>query len=600
MKKTLSLALALVMILTAAVSLFSCGKKDNEGDTTVKQTLPVCLASEPDTIDPALNSAVDGATLVLHAFSGLVGYDKDLKLVADCAKELPEGVVADDGKVTYTFELKDGLKWSDGSDLTAADFVYAWNRAVAPATGADYGYMFDVIDGYDAVAEGTEGAKLNVTADGNKITIVLKNDVPYFFELLAFPTYMPVKQSVVEANPEGWATEPATYIGNGPYKMTAWEHDSVITYEKNENYHGADAVTMDTIKFYLSDDANNMLANYQNGDWLFIDDVPVDEMENLAAQYPEEYKVTGQLGTYYVNFNVNKSVLPADTTLEGDEKQLAEAEVRKALALLLDRDYVCKEIGKAGQVPAASFVAMGLTDADGSQFYENAGSSEEYIGYYNASKEAVKANCDAAVEILKNYFDYDEATKKFTNVPTLEYIYNTNDGHQAIGEYIQQAFAAYGITMTLTNQEWNTFLNTRKEGHYNVARNGWLGDYNDPISFLDMWLTNSGNNDVQFGRDAHKDAAIYALDLTDLDIEYKVENATWAETYDYIIGLIKSETNKETRFALMHKAEDLLMSTGCLCPIYYYTDVFMVDDSVKGAFASPLGYKYFMFTTIEG
>ena len=596
MKKTLSLVLALVMILSAALSLFSCGKKD---DTATTQTLPVCLASEPDNIDPALNSAVDGATLVLHAFAGLVGYDKDLKLVADCAKALPEATVADDGKVTYVFELKDDLKWSDGSELTAADFVYAWNRAADPTNGSDYYYMFDVIDGFADVEAGVEGAKLNVTADGNKITIVLKNDVPYFFELLAFPTYMPVKQSVVEGN-EGWATDPATYIGNGPYKMTDWEHNSKITYTKNENYHNADAVTMDVIEFYLSDDSNNMLANYRNGDWLFIDDVPVDEMDALEEDYPEEYKVMGQLGTYYVNFNVNKSVLPADTTLTGAEKELAEAEVRSAIALLLDRDYLVKEIGKAGQVPASTFVAMGLTDTNDKEFYENAGNSDEYIGYYDASAEAFSSNCDKAVTILKKYFDYDEATKKFTNVPTLDYIYNTNDQHQAVGEYIQQALAVYGINMTLTNQEWNTFLNTRKEGQYNVARNGWLGDYNDPISFLDMWISGSGNNDVQFGKDAHKDVAVYSLDLTDLGIDYKVENATWADTYDYVVGLIKTETNKETRYALMHKAEDLLMSTGCICPIWYYTDVYMCDDSVKGAFASPLGYKYFMFTTIEG
>ena len=600
MKKTLSLALALVMILTAAVTLFSCGSSKDGDSQTVKQTLAVCLASEPDTIDPALNSAVDGGTMIVHAFSGLVCYDKDLKLVADCAKELPEGVVADDGKVTYTFELKEGLKWSDGSELTAEDFVYAWNRAVSPATAADYGYMFDVIDGYDEAAAGEEGAKLNVTADGNKLSVVLKNDVPYFFELLAFPTYMPVKQSVVEANPEGWATDPATYIGNGPYKMTAWEHNSKITYVKNENYHNADAITMDTIEFYLSDDSNNMLANFQNGDWLFIDNVPVDEMESLAANYPNEYKVTGQLGTYYVCFNINKDLLPADSELKGAEKEEAQAEIRNALALLLDRDYICKEIGKAGQVPAPTFVAMGLTDTDGKEFYENAGHSDDYIGYYDAYAEAVADNCAKAVEVLKKYYNYDESSKKFTNVPTLEYIYNTDDGHKAIGEYIQQAFAAYGINMTLTNQEWATFLNTRKDGQYNIARNGWLADYNDPISFLDMWITSSGNNDVQFGKGDHEDVAIYSLDLTDLGIDYKVENATWAETYDYLIGLVKSETSKETRYALMHKAEDLLMSTGCLCPLYYYTDVFMMDDSVKGAFSSPLGFKYFMYSTIEG
>ena len=615
MKKAVSIVLAVLMALSCVLVLTACDKNTDNNDANkdnnapAAQSLAVCLASEPDTIDPALNSAVDGATLVIHAFSGLIGYEQNadgtLQLYADCAKEIPEGTVGEDGKVTYVFELKDGLKWSDGSDLTAADFVYAWNRAASPATAADYGYMFDVIDGYAEMYEVDANdefvnpdAVLNVTADGNKLTVVTTVEVPYFYELLAFPTYMPVKQSVVEANPDGWATDPSTYVCNGAYTMTAWEHDSKIVYTKNANYHNAADVTMDTIEFYLSDDANNMLANFKKGDWLFIDDVPTDEMAALAVDYADEYYVEGQLGTYYVIFNVNKSLLPADSTLAGAEKEAAESEIRNALGLLLDRNYIVEEIGQAGQVPASSFVAMGLTETDGSEFYKNAGSSEEFIGYYNTAADAFNANCSSAVETLKKYFTYDEATGKFTNFPTVEYIYNDGQGHQQIGEYIQQAFAAYGITLTLTSQEWNTFLNTRKNGEYNIARNGWLADYNDPISFLDMWITVSGNNDAQFGKDAHAELKAYSVDLNDLGIDYAVENGTWAETYDYIIGLVKSSTDAELRYALMHEAEDLLMSTGAICPIYYYTDVFMCDDAVSGWFSSPLGYKYFMYSSV--
>lgn len=154
--------------------------------------------------------------------------------------------------------------------------------------------------------------------------------------------------------------------------------------------------------------------------------------------------------------------------------------------------------------------------------------------------------------------------------------------------------------MNLENQEWNTFLNTRKEGNYSIARNGWLADYNDPICFLDMWVTGSGNNDVQFGKGGHKDVAIYSLDLTDLGYELKVENGTWAQTYDELISLIKSCTDNEVRYELMHRAEDLLMSTGCIVPLYFYTDIYMLDDSVQGFFSNPLGYKYFMYCTVAG
>jgi oligopeptide transport system substrate-binding protein len=200
---------------------------------------------------------------------------------------------------------------------------------------------------------------------------------------------------------------------------------------------------------------------------------------------------------------------------------------------------------------------------------------------------------------LKKYYDYDEASGQFTNFPSLTYLYNTSESHKAIGEYLQSALAAVGINMQLENQEWNTFLETRKAGDYSIARNGWLADYNDPICFLDMWTTASGNNDVQFGKGAHQSVAAYSLDLTDLGYDTKVTDGTWAETYDVLISDIKTCTDTETRYALMHKAEDLLMQTGAICPLYFYTDIYMIDSSVKGFFSNPLGYKYFMYCTIE-
>jgi oligopeptide transport system substrate-binding protein len=317
-------------------------------------------------------------------------------------------------------------------------------------------------------------------------------------------------------------------------------------------------------------------------------------MANLAKNYPDEYKVVGQIGTYYVNWNVNESILPKDSKLTGVEAEKAQAEIRAAIGLLFDRQYICDEIGQAGQVPAGSFVAMGMTDADGNEFYKNAGSSDKFDGYYDVA--AVKENFTSAIETLKKYYNYDGT--KFTNFPTITYLYNTDDGHKAIGEYLAGQLSAVGITMNLENQEWNTFLNTRKNGEYSVARNGWLADYNDPICFLDMWTTVSGNNDIQFGKGAHATLKMYDLDLTSLGYDVKVEDGTWAETYDLLISKIKGETDNVKRYKMMHIAEDLLMSTGCVVPLYYYTDVFMIDDSVEGFFCNPLGYKYFMYSTI--
>ncbi|MGN0463405.1 MAG: ABC transporter substrate-binding protein [Acutalibacteraceae bacterium] len=624
MKKFLAILLAAVMVF----SLAACGggEKNPSGDSKAA-SLNVCIASEPDTIDPALNSAVDGATLCVHLFQGLAKWEKDstgkLSIVADAAKELTKGVKNADGTVTYTYTLKDGLKWSDGKDVTANDFVFAWNRAASAELAADYGYMFEVVSGYDKVSEtkvkvddngqpvlnedGEEvvepanpDAKLDVKAvDDKTIEVTLATDASYWNELLAFPCYFPVREDVVSN--EAWATEADTYVCNGPYTIDSWTHKSVITLKKNPNFIDADSITMDTINFYLSDDANNMLTNFKNGDWQLIDDVPTNEIETLKKDYPDEFFVEGQIGTYYVSWNINQNLLPKSSKLTGEEAEKAQAEIRNAMSLLLDRNYIVEKVAQGGQVPASSFVAMGMTNPDGTQFYETAGDKAKngYVGYFDVSAESFEANCNKAVEILKKYYTYDEATKKFTDVPELTYLYNTNEGHKAVAEYIQGALANYGITLQLENQEWNTFLNTRKAGDYAVARNGWLADYNDPISFLDMWITDSGNNDVQFGKGANKNLKLYDLDLTPYGYDTKVTGGTWAETYDVLIKTIKTCEDNEVRYKLMHLAEDMLMSTGCITPLYFYTDLFMLSKSVDGFFSNPLGYKYFMYCTLK-
>lgn len=602
MKKIIALALALVMVFALA----ACGK---DTKTSNVNSLAVCVGSEPDTIDPALNSAVDGATYLVHLFSGLAKWKMDdsgkFEIVPDAAKELVEGVKNEDGTVTYTYTLRDGLKWSDGKDVTAADFEFAWNRAASAELGADYGYMFEVVDGYNEISEADDegnpvnpDAKLNVKAvDEKTLEVTLYNAVSYWDELLAFPVYFPVREDVVSN--EAWATDPKTYVCNGAYTLSAWDHNSLITLKKNEHYVDNEEITMETLKFYLSDDANNQLSNFKNGEWQLIDDVPTNEISSLKTSNPDEFVVAGQIGTYYVCWNVNEDILPADLGLTGAEAEKARAEIRNATALLYDRNYIVDEIGQAGQVPASSFVAMGMTNPDGTEFYKTAGDSKDYDGYYDVSAKATTSNFDKAIEILKKYYKYDEASKKFTNFPTLTYLYNTNEGHKAIGEYLQSAMANIGITMNLENQEWNTFLQTRKNGDFSVARNGWLADYNDPICFLDMWVTASGNNDVQFGKGAHAGVKAYSLDLTKYGYDVKVENGTWAETYDVLISTIKGCTDNEKRYEMMHLAEDMLMSTGCIVPLYFYTDIYMISKTVDGFFSNPLGYKYFMYTTVK-
>ncbi len=226
MRKTLCLLFAVTIILVGALT--GCTKSSSETNPLV-----VCLASEPDTIDPALNSSVDGASLLIHAFEGLMNLDANGTPVYGAAES---HTVSDDGTV-YTFKLRKDMKWSNGDKLTAADFEYSWRRAASDELAADYGYMFEVIKGY------SEG-NMSVTAkDELTLEVALISPVPYFLELCAFPTYFPVHKATVEKNGDSWATDPSTYVCNGPYTMESWEHDSQIVYKKNNSYWNAKSVT---------------------------------------------------------------------------------------------------------------------------------------------------------------------------------------------------------------------------------------------------------------------------------------------------------------------------------------------------------------------
>ncbi len=596
--------IALVLSMTFLFSLAACGIND---DLVEAKVLPVSLAYEPKSIDPALNSTVDGSTLIVHAFSGLAGYRPNdmgqIELFADCSKELVEPTKNENGTYTYVYELKDNLKWSNGTPLTAQDFVFAWNRAASPETGGDYAYMFELIDGYDAVSATDDkgkqlypGVQLNVTAseDGKKLTVVTTNKVDYWNELLTLPVFMPV--NAFSTLDETWATSPEKYISNGPYVLSEWVHNSKMVYKKNPHYHNANAVTMETIEFYLSDDANNMFDNFKSEDWLFIDNVPTNKIKKLIKKYSDELSIKNQISTYYINFNVNKNILPQGSTLKGISLQTAQAEIRSAFSLLIDRNHIVDNIAQCNQIPASSFVPAGIKDYSGIQFYKNAGNDTGYTGYWDVSKPAYESNCKKAIEILKKYYKYDSETKKFTDVPTIEYIYNTNDRHKAIGEYLQSVFAQYGITLNLVNQEWNTFVSTRKSGDFTLTHNARVTEYNDPIRFLDMWVSSSGNNDAHLGNGIHKGAPIYSMDLTPYGINYKIENGTWAQTYDRLITEIKKCSKPDTRFKLMHLAEDLLMQTSTVIPLYYDTDLYMINKDLHGFFASSMGIKYFMYT----
>ncbi len=461
-------------------------------------TLRVNLASEPDYLDPALNSSVDGACLAVNSFAGLYTYNAEGKTIPDLATGYTVSEPAEDGSVTFTVTLKDGLKWSDGSELTAADFEYSWKRAANEKTASDYGYMFSTFVGYPN--------ELAVTAkDATTLEFSLVAPCAYMEGLMAFPTFFPVPKAAVEANadwettPGGWCTE-AGFVSNGPFICTGWEHDVSMTYEKNPNYHDAANVTVDKIEFMLSADDTAIYAAYNADNVDIIDTVPTDEIANLLATENKEFKIVDNLGTYYVAFNANSELFKDKTPAEA-------ACMRLAFNILIDRNAICETVGQTGQVAASSYIPLGMADGNGGIFKETA----EANSYYdvNAINDDFEGTLAKAREYLEAAgFKFGEDGKLSAETPiVIEYLTNDGTGHVAAAQIMQQDFAELGIDMSIQQVEWNTFLEERKNGNFDIAREGWLADFDDPINMLEMFQTSSGNNDCQYGRFDGWDAA---------------------------------------------------------------------------------------------
>ncbi|GHU03428.1 ABC transporter substrate-binding protein [Spirochaetia bacterium] len=546
----------LIVLFTAitliAVGFLSCGGSKTGGSTgaaqTVANTISMVFGSEPNTIDPALNSSVDGAIMIVHSFEGLYKYDDNGKGIADIvpgmAAGAPQKTVNADGTVTYVFTLRNNLKWSDGAAFTAQDFVYTWQRLVDPSTAADYSYMIDMVKNANEIMAGEKDkSELAIRAISNtSLEVILTYDCPYFLEIAAFPATYPVQKAAIDKAGDQWTFSPGTYAGNGPYRLKEWVHNSYILFEKNPNYYQA-VTGPEYLRFALMDDHNAMYASFRSGELDFIEEMPLDEVPGLLQS--GELVVVPYLGTYYMDFNNQKA--PFDNPL-----------VRKAFSLAIDRNYIVEQITKTGQQPADGFVPSGIADAAGagSDFRKTGGS------YYSIAKADYEKNVAEARQLL--------AQAGYPNgqgFPVAEYSYNTSDAHRAVAEALQNMWhTALNVNVTLTNQDWAVFLDSRKVGDYVLARDGWIGDYNDPIGFLDMFVTGGGNNNAQYKSPA----------------------------FDRLIAQAKATAVPAERMAFMHQAEDLMMGTDAsVAPIYFYTNKYMLNRRVSGMYYTPLGYFFF-------
>ena len=505
----------LAMLLTAAMlvgSLAACGSSDNgssatgsasatdstktdaaatEVSTEGKQ-LTVQIGPDLETIDPALNSAVDGGNMLLHSFECLLTVDQDGKIAPGQAETWE---VSEDG-LTWTFHLRDGLKWSDGSDLTADDFVYSWKRVCDPVVAAPYAEtVLGMVKGFDEAQAG------DLDLSG-------------------------------------------AYISNGPFNITEWVPRSHIIMSKNPYYWNADAIKLGSIKFVLMEDSNAAYTAYQSGDVLFIKSVPTQEIPSLQGN--PEFHVDPILGTYYLSLNL-------------EDPAFENVNVRKALSLAIDRDYVANTLMQGTYSPAYNLVGEGWVDTDGSSFNANANGGQSYIS------DDFDANLEEAKKLLA-----DAGYPNGEGLPTITYTTNDAGYHKVVAEYLQQAWGELGVNVEVNIVEWSSFTPMRRNGEYMVARNGWVGDYSDPSNMLDLFCTGNGNNDGKF---------------SNADFDAAMEKA--ASTMD-----------TAERSAALHQAEDVLMEqVGCI-PVAYYNDFWLQSEKITGIWHSAYGYWYFMYGDI--
>ena len=506
----------------------------------------VQYGSNPETLDPALNSAVDGGNTIITVFETLLIINENNEAVPGQAESW---TTSEDG-LTWTFTMRDGLKWSDGTDLTAKDFEYSFKRMANPDTAAPYAETcLGMIDGFDAAQAGdTDALNVKASDDGKTLTIVLSYPCSYFDKMAAFAAMSPVQQATVEANGDSWCTSAETFVSNGPYMITDWTPSERIVLTKNPNYVGgwdSSKIVSDTITLLLLEDSSASFAAYNSGEAQLIKDVPTDEIPSLTkAEDGGDFYVDTILGTYYVSLNLQRDAFQ-------------DAKVRKALSLAIDRDYVANTIMQGTYSTADSIVGPGIVDENG-YFHDNGNAP-----YISADYEA---NLAEAKKLLE-----EAGYPNGEGYPTIEYSTNDAGYHVPLAEYLQQAWGDLGITLTINKMEWSSFTPARRAGEYDVARNGWVMDYNDPSNMLDLFCSGNGNNDGKYSNPEF-DAAIEASRVADVS----------------------------EHFAQLHKAEDILMEdTGCL-PIAYYNDYWLQSPALKGTWHSPYGYWYLQYGYIEG
>jgi oligopeptide transport system substrate-binding protein len=517
------------MILILAITVFSmllAGCSD--ASRNQEQILRLWEGGEPETMDPAKATGVPEANYLLAIFEGLTSLD---------AKGLPIPAAAEKWEVsadgfTYTFHLRANGKWSNGDPVIAQDFEYAWKRLLSPQLAAEYAYMLFPVKGAEAY-NNNKGTieQVGVKAlDDKTLEVTLEKPTAYFLAVIAHQSTYPVNKKVIEAAGDKWAGEVGTLIGNGPFKVSEWTHGSKLSMVKNEQYWDKDKVKLSKLEWALLEVNTTAMSMFDNKQLDYMRDPPITEVDRLRQE--NKLQLGNYLGTYYYELNNKKA--PFDNP-----------KVRKAFALAIDRESLVKNVLKDIHKPATGWIPPGFTDPTTMK------------DFTEGSGQYIKTDVTEAKRLLAEA-GYPDGQ----GLPPISLLFNTNDNHKAIAEAVQEMWKKnLGINVELQNQEWKVFLQTRKSGEFQIARAGWIGDYPDPMTFADYFLTNGGNNWGKYSNPA----------------------------YDKLVAIAQESNDQNVRMKAMHEAEKLFIDDMGVIPVYFYSKPYCLNPQVKGIVAVATG-----------
>ena len=584
------------MLLVFAFLLTACGKTAKAGEDGILYT---ALNSEPGSLDPGLAQSTPEGWVLSHLYTGLLTYDENGDLVEGMS-EMP--TVSEDG-LKYTFKIKDGMKWSNGDPVTAKDFEYEWVRVLNPETASIYAFQLYHLKGAEDLntvekpgivyvkdddgndteeidhevtydEKDLEGLDINgktdeeiknlvfekwiaekkanvgvKAVDEKTLEVELENPTPYFPELTAFYTLYPVNSKIAEENPD-WAKKGGeTYVSNGAFTLKEWKHNDKVELLKNENWFNADKVTLEGITFDVLEDLNTAWQNYDAGKYGLVVDPPQEIVAQKFEEKDEELKIGKQIGTYYYNLNNLE-------TASGDNP-FVNKNIRKAFSMALDRETLVNKVTKGGQIAATGMVPFGLKDENGNDFREENGTLVEY-------------NLEKAKELL--VIGLEEEGLKIEDLNGKVLLYNTDESHKKVAQAAQQMWkTALGVEIQLENVDFNVKIAREHAHDFEISRGGWVGDFADPMTMLEIFVTGGAMNDSGFSN----------------------------ETYDEYIKAARSSGDQTVRMNAMKEAEKVLMEEMPLVPVYFYTQPYFVKSNVKGIYKPLLEFPCMTYAEYE-